>query len=100
MATAIAQKSKAERPADRQADAVAEAPGGAALDRCFGGLGRLLARRRSGGGRGDRGAHQAVAPYLLIARRVAQPTSESIAAEKSSTVAIANSVAFAGGELS
>jgi hypothetical protein len=37
---------------------------------------------------------------LRIARRAPQPASESIAAEKSSTAAIANSVALAGGELS
>src|SRR6476659_2465240 len=60
----------------------------------------LAGGRRHSGRRGNGGAHQAVAPYLRIARRVAQPVSESIAAEKSSTVAIANSVAFAGGELS
>ena len=56
--------------------------------------GRRRGRRR----RGERGLHQAVAPYLRIDRRATQPASEKVAAEKSSTAAIANSVALDGFE--
>ncbi len=38
-----------------------------------------------------------MAPYLRIDRLATQPASEKNAAEKSSTAAIANSVALAGG---
>ena len=55
-------------------------------------------RRGAAGGGGERGLHQAVAPYLRIDRRAIQPASENIAAEKSSTAAIANSVALEGFE--
>src|SRR6185312_3450557 len=104
---------QAQEPAERKPEPVQEAPGGAALDR----LGRRPVARVGGdGAAGDadlelgllrdravpaagRALHHA-APYLAIDRRVAQPASENIAAEKSRKAAIANRVALAGGELS
>ncbi len=70
-------------------------PSTAPLARAGRGRRRRRCRRRAG----DGGLHQA-APYLRIARRATQPVREKKAAEKSRTVAIANRVALAGGELS
>ncbi len=63
------------------------------------GRGGFVRRRRQDRRRGDGRVHQA-APYFRIERRATQPVRERKAAEKSRTEAIANRVAFDGGELS